>query len=97
MKNAHLVVPVAEEEPVEYLPPKWCTILILTMFVAFIVAGYLVVNHWMIKVDDLQGKLWSAQTRVQVLEKENHYLETNNETLSKENATLKCEAYFYGD
>ena len=82
MENAHLILPEPEEQ-YETLPPKWCTILILTMFVAFIVAGYLIINHWIIKVDDLQGQLWSAQTRVQDLEKENE--------------TLKCEAYFYAD
>lgn len=95
MKNAHLVVPVAEE--VEYLPPKWCLGFLATMFVLFVAAGYLIINHWIIKVDDLQGQLWSAQTRVDELQKENNYLNLSIESLEKENETLKCEAYFYAD
>lgn len=96
MENAHLILPEPEEQ-YETLPPKWCLGFLAAMFVLFIVAGYLVVNHWIIKVDDLQGQLWSAQTRVQALEKENNYLNLNVESLKKENETLKCEAYYYGD
>ena len=102
MKNAHLVVP---KEPVdaefdlvtEYLPPKACIALIGVIIAVCIFLGIALVNHYTSQIDSLQGRLFHAENLVEELEKENHYLETNNESLSKENATLKCEAYFYGN
>lgn len=96
MENAHLIIPEPEER-IEYLPPKWCWEFLAIMLTVFVILGILVVNAWATKVDDLQTKLLSSQLRNEELQKTNNDLESKNEALMKENATLKCEAYFYAD
>lgn len=96
MENAHLIIPEPEEQ-YETLPPKWCLEFLALMFIVFVILGILIVNAWAAKVDDLQTKLLSSQLRAEELQKSNSDLESKNEALMKENATLKCEAYFYAD
>ena len=91
MENPHLILPEPEESKKE----QDHTMFIIVCSVLIIALMALIVSSWNDKVTYLQKQLTASQTHVEVLRTQNTELLLENDKLSQENTSLKCDLYFY--